>query len=385
MESADGTSALQVGGPVQLRETLLLPADPEEGPQPEAELGPRVQTVRVLLMGHSLSPALGYTLQLAVAPNDYRDGAPSPIFDAFLHLRLGERAHLRVGQQFVQFDRARTIREFALQLPDRQRSVAELNLDRDIGATLFLDELGGDDAPLSLKLGVFGGGGSNLIETKEPGALLVARVELRPLGPFDDDSEGDLARSPTPKLALGLAAARDQNTNRARSTHGPTFAAGTVDTSHYDADLVFKWRGFSLLAEGIARLADEDVQQVNDEEGAPLTLTARSGVGAFAQPAMMLSARLELAGRYGRLWARETADPALWPRPRRWGTRPASASTGTETATASRCRAAGQRALGTRPPASAPPSTAPWPWSTSASERRGGAQSGLQLTITTGS
>ena len=311
VETADGAFSMGLRGRVQLRSQMVAPPPAADDEAREPTLITRVHTARVLIGGHTLTPQVKYLLQLAVAPNDYRDGTISPIYDAYLDLTHNPNASVRVGQMFVPFDRARTIREFALQLPDRQRVVNELSLDRDVGAYLYSDQLGGEGSVLAYRLGVFGGGGPNAVVAKQPGLLGVARVELRPLGPIDDEQEGDLNRTPSPRLALGAAAAYNLNTNRARSTTSTTFAAGTADYTHLAADLVLKWRGASVLTQVMSRSAADDLATGENAEGTAVTEWTRSGSGWFIQPGAMLVGDVELAGRYGQLTTRAGTDPAF--------------------------------------------------------------------------
>jgi hypothetical protein len=184
--SDDGQFSMNVRGRIQLRESLTTPP-PGDGAREFTTIG-RVSTARVWLNGHTLSEDIGYTFQLAVAPNDYRDGTISPIFDAYLDLSHNPNASLRVGQIFVPFDRARTIREFSLQLADRPRPVSELTLDRDVGAYLYSDALGG--SMVAYRLGVFAGGGGNAVAEKAPGGLAVARSSFGPWAPSMTTAKG---------------------------------------------------------------------------------------------------------------------------------------------------------------------------------------------------
>ena len=321
VRSADGRFRMNVRGRFQLRQSVWLPAaEPGEVLPPEeaVQMATKVQTARVFLTGHTLSEDVRYVFQLAVAPNDYRDGTLSPIFDAYLDLGDPEGLSVQVGQLFVPFDRARTIREFALQLPDRPRPVSELTLDRDVGVVLSAAHLGGPSSPLTVKLSAFGGAGPNSTLTHDPGGLLVARAELRPLGPIDDDAEGDLERRARPGLAIGLAAAHNWNTVRARSTSSSVYEAGTADYLHLAADAVFKWRGFAVLAEGLVRQAADDALRGEDDLGEPLVEFTRSGWGAIVQPSLMLGPKVELARRWTRTKAMEGADPAFVDETRSW-------------------------------------------------------------------
>jgi hypothetical protein len=308
--SADGRFSMNVRGRVQLRDSLFVAAPDDEGAR-ELTHQTQVYTTRMWLQGHTLSKDLKYTLQLALSPRDFRDGTLSPIYDAFFDLTANPNLSLRVGQMFVPFDRLRTIREFSLQLPDRPRVVSELTLDRDVGAYLYSDHLGGDRSPLAYRLGVFGGGGPNNAGPHELGGLVVGRVELRPLGPIDDDSEGDLDRREEAGLALGVGAAYNLNTPRARSTTSTVYEGGTADYLHLAADVVFKARGFAIEGEVVYRDAAQDEIVSVDDAGAEVIEHTRSGWGAVVQPSLLLTEKVELAARYGRMTADEATDPAF--------------------------------------------------------------------------
>lgn len=307
--AADDRFSMNLRGRVQLRESLFLTA-PDEEDSRETTLQTQLYTTRLSFGGHVLDEDTKYQLQLAVGPRDFRDGAISPVYDAYLDFTQSRDLSVKLGQMFVPFDRLRTIREFALQLPDRPRVVSELTLDRDLGAYAYSDHLGGERSIVAYRLGVFGGSGIHQLTAHPPGGMVVGRLELRPLGPVDDDSEGDLERRREPGLALGVAGAYDLGSTRARSTTSTVYTAGTADYLHLAADAVFQWRGFAWENELVLRDASEDVLRGEDDDGNPIVEYTRSGWGFVSQPSLMLSSRFELAARYGRLAAREGTDPA---------------------------------------------------------------------------
>lgn len=248
-------------------------------------------------------------IQLALAGRDYRDGATSPVYDAFLDWGLHRDLNLRVGQFFVPFDRLRTVREGALQMADRPRPVLELTLDRDVGVALYSDHFLGDRSPVAWRLGAFGGGGTNLTRGREPGGLIVGRLELRPLGSIDDDREGDLDRRGVPGLAVGSGFAVDLNTNRLRSTTGPFFEGGTADAFHAAVDLVFKAWGFALGAEYLWKGSSVDSILSTAADGSRRTEYTRSGRGWIAQLSYTFDPPFEIVGRMSRLYASGGTDP----------------------------------------------------------------------------
>lgn len=271
-----------------------------------------VGTLRLWLGGHVYSRNLTWLMQFAFAQADYRDDATSPVYDAYLNWQPSRDLGIRVGQYFVPFDRLRTIREWGLQMTARPRPVNELTLDRDVGVMFYSDSFLGDESPVAWRLGVFGGRGIHDTSPVEPGALLVARVELRPLGEIDDDMEGDLGRRVQPALALGAGYAMNLNTDRVRSTTGGTFANGTTDFQHVAADLVFKWRGLAVAAEYLLKTADEDTL-VADREGVeePSVEYTRSAHGWVTQISYVFPKPFELVARMSRITAHSGTDPVL--------------------------------------------------------------------------
>jgi hypothetical protein len=265
-----------------------------------------VKTARLWIHGHVLVPELLYMIQLALGSNDFENGNPSPIFDAFIEYNRLRDLNIRVGQYFVPFDRARTIKEFALQLVDRQQPVQEFTLDRDVGIMLSSQDLFGSRGILAYHLFLGGGEGRNRFGAQSIGFLYILRLVVRPWGAFDDDMEGDLLRLKRPRLAFGIAGAYNHGTNRQKSTFGNTLMGGGLDYAHTAADLVFKHSGFSLLAEVVYRQALQDY--VGPDSAREY---ARNGWGWFVQAGMMLHRLVEIVARYDQIYAFEGTDPAL--------------------------------------------------------------------------
>jgi hypothetical protein len=219
--------------------------------------------------------------------------------------------NIRVGQFFVPFDRARTIREFALQFVDRQLVVRELNLDRDVGVMLSSSNLFGLSELLSYQFFLGGGDGRNRFTAYAAGPLTVLRLTVRPFGAFDDDQEADLTRADRPRLAVGVAGAYNYRTSRSQSTYGTAFTAGTAHYTHLAVDGVFKYRGFSLLAEGLWRKANTDVLEKEAANGTVTREPTRSGHGYFVQAGLLVNSQVEVTARWDKLFSRGATDPQL--------------------------------------------------------------------------
>jgi hypothetical protein len=301
--SANGKYSLTLRPRIQLRETFTY-----EDPDPSNEIN--VKTMRLNLSGHVFTKDLTYRIQLAFGPKEFETGNPSPIFDAHMDYTRVKSLSIRVGQFFVPFDRARTTREFALQLVDRQQVVRDLTLDRDIGLMFYSDDLFGAKQRLGYALFIGGGEGRNRVGGQPMGPLVVGRFVIKPWGNFDDDMEGDLDRRRGPKLALGFAGAYNVASGRLSSTYGTDFQLGTVDQVHAAADLVFKIRGWSVTAEGLLRRALTD-ELVGTIDAMPAVEATRSGYGYFIQSGIMVHRMVELVGRWDDLYAWRGTDPAF--------------------------------------------------------------------------
>jgi hypothetical protein len=262
---------------VQLRNTTTLQNGRNRN---EAQ----VRTLRLWMLGNVINPDIRYGVQLAFGGNDFEAGSSSPVFDAFLDFHPHRDANVKVGQYFVPFDRMRTVRESALQTVDRTVVVQQLTLDRDIGATLYSDDLGGHGGRYAYQVGFFNGEGRNRFVNSRVGFLYTARFTYRPFGPFDDDSEGDLERRASPRLAIGVAGAYNQNASRVRGTTGDPLLAGTTNLVHGAVDVVFKWRGFSMFAEGVVRGSPEQPRPAGtDAMGNPVFQTPSRAIGYVLQ------------------------------------------------------------------------------------------------------
>lgn len=306
VRSAAGEAALNIRARAQLRGTYLDFAGTQQS-QFEAIL----RRMRLVFTGDARGPRITFYVQLAFANLDMEPDLRVPLRDAYITWAPARDAHLRVGQMKVPFGRQRVVSSSALQMVDRALAVSELNLDRDVGLRLFSDDLFGLNDRLGYSLGLFGGDGRNRTR-RAAGLLYVARVFVQPLGAFDDEQEADLNRTPSLRVRVGGGVAYNQNTNRPRSTTGLPYPTGTFDYTHLGLDAAAKHRGLSLSGELLYRRADRDrLDAVADS--LPLTIASRSGWGGYVQAGRMVSERIEVTGRFGRILPRRGTDPSLVP------------------------------------------------------------------------
>ncbi len=293
LRSEDGDYSLQIRGRVQTRFSARFPEDDEVDPS----LAFQIRRARLVLRATMQPQDLELYLQLGIAPADMEPDLPSPVRDAYLTWSGARDVNLRVGQMKVPFNRERIASSAAMQFSDRSITNGELTLDRDVGVQVFSNDLFGLHGLLGYQLGVFGGEGRNRVGSDD-GLLYVARVQISPFGPFDDAySSADLLREDRPRLAFSAAAAYNHRAHRTRSTTGDFYELEGFDTTHFGADVIFKWAGLSVQAEALARETNRPLNQ-GVVDGESMTETGRSGYGFMAQAGYVFPFMVEVAGRY---------------------------------------------------------------------------------------
>ncbi len=299
VRSADDRASMTIRARLQTRATV---ADTGADDVP-ATAEVLVRRARLVLSGNAAGPTFTYYVQLSFANLDNEADLRLPLRDAYVTWSSARDFNVRVGQMKVPFSRQRVVSSSALQMVDRSIVVSELNLDRDVGIQVFSKNLLGVGR-LGYAVGLFGGEGRNRLG-RAAGLLYTARLEAWPLGAFDDYVEADLQRLDQVRVALGVSAGYNQNTNRPRSTIGTPYPAGDVDYRHAAADVTVKWRGWSLASEVMHRRA---AAGTTSRAGDNLQLPARSGWGAYLQGGKMVAARWEVTGRISHLGPAADAD-----------------------------------------------------------------------------
>ena len=301
-----GEFSLNVRGRIQLLATVLVPTGGSTAVRSNTFT---VRRARLILKGE-LPWNLSWLMQLGFAGADLEADAPNPLRDLYVQWRRWRDLSVRAGQMKVPFDVQYTFSSAYLQLVDRSLATSELDLDRDVGLVIYSDDLFGLGQRLRYAIGVWQGDGRNRIGTNI-GLLFSARVRVSLFAPMDDQVEGDLARSPKFRLAIGGGVARNNAANRPRSTFGtPYRLPGGFDYTHATGDVHLKWHGFSLLGELYWRQADTDTR-TGIVSGAGLTEVSRSGWGWFVQAGGFATPWLEFSARYGDLQPIGATDSAF--------------------------------------------------------------------------
>lgn len=269
--------------------------DAEERPGVEAV----VRRLRLRFDGYVLHPRIGYYIQLSFsrADQDLVSGDIAQVVrDAMVYYTINKRFYIGFGQSKLPGNRQRVISSGNLQLPDRSIANQAFTLDRDFGLFGYYTLVNTPKQTLLLKGAFTSGEGRGQLITPY-GMSYTGRIEWLPLGKFKnlgDYSEGDLEREPKPKLSLAYTYNFNDRTTRSGGQLG-SFLPLPVDMTTQVADMMFKYKGWGLMAEYFnRRLGGFRLDGIND-----LTMNRiPRGTGFNIQLSKVLLRKHELVMRY---------------------------------------------------------------------------------------
>jgi phosphate-selective porin OprO/OprP len=306
LASKDGRFSLLIRARIQARYELLHPN--LDGENTEHSFS--IRRMRLQFQGNVFGKHNRYYIQLGISDPDMSRGMladedgeirRNPIRDARIEFDYLRDLTVWVGQMKVPFSRQRVVSSGNLNMVDRSLINEEFQLDRDLGIQLLSKDIGGKGW-FAYNAGVFMGEGRNQWEPRDFGMLYVARFEITPMGKFEDYSEGDVERTETPKLSLGVAYAFNDDARGVHGTWDVRFAdQGTADFHNVGADAMFKWMGLSFqTAFHWRRVVDRESGGALDEMGMPVPLElGQSGLGWFGQLGYLVpKIDLEVVARY---------------------------------------------------------------------------------------
>ena len=157
-------------------------------------------------------------------------------------------------------NRQRVVSSGEQQFADRSIVNNALTIDRDFGMFFSYAHTFKNNFNLKVKTAISSGEGRNVLRT-DRGLGYTARLELLPLGDFTDKGdyfEGDLLREQKPKLALCGGFHFNDRAMRTGGQLGKELYAHRA-IYWYEADMVFKYKGFALSSEYIRRTSDSAV------------------------------------------------------------------------------------------------------------------------------
>lgn len=268
-----------------------------------------IRRARLKFNGFAYSPKLQYKVELGLSNRDIagltieNNGTPRIILDAVLKYNFYKNFTLWLGQTKLPGNRERVISSGDLQFVDRSLVNSFYNIDRDIGVQLRHHFTLGEQFLIREAFAISQGEGRNVTIGNLGGYDYTARVEFLPFGAFTkkgDYKGSDISREETQKLSVGVT--YDMH-DRAVKTGGNIRKYMTTDIGYFETDintvfvdLMYKYQGFSVMAEYANKQAD-DVFAINSDS----SLTGDNvivGTGLNVQAGYLFKSNWEIALRY---------------------------------------------------------------------------------------
>ncbi len=278
-----------------------------------------VRRARLKFGGFAFSPKVKYKIELGLTNRDISGASVHTknearlLLDAVVKWNFYKNFTLWAGQTKLPGNRERVISSANLQLVDRSKLNSNFNIDRDMGGQLRHHFKLGKNFVVREMFAVSQGEGRNVTDVNLGGYQYTSRMEILPFGNFA--SKGDyvgssVKREKKPKLALGGTYDLHDRAVKNKSNQGSYMdnIAG-IDENENDingyfetdittifADMMFKYGGFSLMAEYAQRTAEKD--SVTNYDGSKTGQVVAVGTGMNFQMGYLLKNNWEVAGRY---------------------------------------------------------------------------------------
>ena len=278
----------------------------------------RARRVRLRLSGNQLFPGFSYRLQVDLAQSVEGDGELSGLLlDAWVGYNITKKLKIIFGQKATPTDNLSVqMASNSLQLPERSRLTSAFASIREVGLFMEGKFKTGKKSVLKPMLCVTNGDGSNTLSNDFGGLKYGARINFLPFGTFRNFGQFrqvDMVRELSPKLMLGINGSYNVGMSSRRGRENGDFLFYNITNSDTNlrlpnylktgADLLFKYRGFSLIAEFIMTKAfiSDDITTRNDRYGNPEDLTTNfRGYSAeeYARTQLMMGSGLNLQAGY---------------------------------------------------------------------------------------
>lgn len=299
----DSTFTMNISARAQF---LAVSTWPEEG---DFKSNMLVRRARLKSEGWAYSPKLKYKFELGLSNRDisgaskYTSNAPLYILDAVVKYNFAGNWELWFGQTKLPGNRERVISSANLQQVDRSLLNSRFNIDRDMGFQLRNHHTIGENFVVREIFSVAQGEGRNITSGNLGGHQYTGRIEFLPFGNFA--SKGDyvgssIKREDTPKLSVAATYDINKNAVKNRSNMGSYMLNDNgfyeTDIKTWFIDAMFKYQGFSFMAEWADRTAADPIAKNSD--GTETGDVVQVGNGLNLQTGYMFPSNWEVSGRY---------------------------------------------------------------------------------------
>lgn len=277
-----------------------------------------IRRARLKFDGFAFSPKLKYKLELGLSNRDIgkvdarNNSAPNVILDAVLMWNFAGNFELWAGQTKLPGNRERVVSSGNMQFVDRSMLNNSYNIDRDIGLQLRHHFKLGRNFVVQEIVAVSQGEGRNVVQQNFGGLEYTGRIELLPFGEFSSKGDyimSDISREAKPKLSLAFSYDYNDKAVKDRANQGSYMMydkdGDKVKESYFHsnistifADLMFKWKGFSLMGEYAMRDADQIAPTAIADNGDTLSGLVQAGSGLNICAGYLFKKNWEIAARY---------------------------------------------------------------------------------------
>ncbi len=320
--AADSTFSMKFGMRFQNLVTSTWTKEDEElgGSFANPETNFLIRRARFKFDGYAYTPKLKYKFEVGLSNRDQSGGgtsefsnAPRYILDAWVQYQFNKNWAVKFGQGKLPGNRERVISSGNLQFVDRSRVNSRYNIDRDFGLHIIHTANPSGNIYTKLIAVVYQGEGRNVTAGNVGGLGYTFRGEILPFGKFA--SKGDyigssIKRESSPKLSLGVSYDVNKRAGKDRGQNGSFITVSDednlLDLNTVFVDLMFKYQGFSVMAEFADKKSSGDTPQVI-ENGAIID-TYYTGSGISMQAGYMFANNYEIAARYTAITPEEVVD-----------------------------------------------------------------------------
>lgn len=261
-----------------------------------SEVEARVRRLRLRFDGFVYSPKLTYLIQLSFSRSDMdweTTSFPNVIRDAYVQYSFTNNFSIGFGQTKLPGNRQRITSSGDLQFADRSIVNAAFNIDRDFGLQFTFRK------PFYVLRGAISTGDGRNITASDNGLAYTGRFEFLPFGAFTNGGEyfeGDLAREKKPKLAIAVAASRNENAVRTGGQLGLPLYGG-ADMTTQIVDMIWKYNGWAASAEWLNRTSPAPITMNGDGQ----VRYVYTGHGQNYQASYLFKNNYEIAGKFSRV------------------------------------------------------------------------------------
>ncbi|MGP1991546.1 porin [Zobellia laminariae] len=301
----DSTWSMKIGTRMQFL-TIASWGEGEDGGLVDPRQNFSIRRARLKFDGFAFSPKLKYKFEFGLSNRDlsgaseYTSNAPRYILDGVIIWNFYKNFEFWMGQTKLPGNIERVISSGNLQQVDRSLLNSRFTIDRDQGVQLRHKFNLTNQFLIKEKLAISQGEGRNITTGNLGGLQHTTRLELFPFGDFSAYIGADLKRVETPKLMLAATFDFNNNAVKNRSNQG-SYMVNDIGFHETDiktvfVDAMFKYNGFSFMAEYANRTAADPIAKNSD--GSVTGDEVQVGNGLNLQTGYLFSTNWEVSGRF---------------------------------------------------------------------------------------